>query len=88
MTTINVTWDDIEHGRQGSSMSCPIARAVGTALNDRVSVGRDRLSTMRTYKVAYLPPEARTFISEFDAGRPVSPFTFEIELIPTINKVN
>jgi hypothetical protein len=74
---IEVTQSNIARGTQGDPCACPIALAF-----------RDtgRLATVNTVdviidaRIAMLPDEAVRFIEDFDAGYPVAPFSFEIEL--------
>ena len=79
--TIDVTQEDINDGKQKSYWKCPIALAL------KRKTGKDyfvsymvSLSNDIESKLVPIPPLAADFIRAFDAGRPVHPFTFEIEL--------
>lgn len=80
MVTISVTEDDILKGKPRSSNHCPIARAA-----NRVHHAED----VRVYYCGILtsrgriplPQSATDFITRFDVGLKVSPFSFTI---PTI----
>lgn len=83
---IIVEQSDIDTGIPRSATDCPIAKAVM-----RVSVGTyefvrvgfisircmDRTNVTRTYTI---PLKVSEFIGNFDAGRSVEPFEFDIEL--------
>lgn len=76
--TFEVTQDDIDHGRWRDCNECPIARsAVREFPGYEVSVG----SAIRMYGAggsyrAALPATAENFITSFDYGHPVDPFSF------------
>ncbi len=82
---IKVTLKDIEEGYRGSCYDCPIAlafrREVKTTSITGLSVGAARILHREAYTWnAYtLPKKAQTFVKRFDDGKPVKPFTFEIE---------
>lgn len=88
--TIKVTQQHIDAGQPHSSVSCPIALAISDneiALNLRVGVG---LTTANLYMWsqtdnslhhvadAVMPQNAERFVAEFDAGKPVKPFEFNL----------
>lgn len=82
---IRVTEKHIKEGIKGSCKSCPIAVAVLETVGDAkaVNVGG---SVAFIYdedwvrQTSPLPLEAETFISEFDQGFKVKPFTFELNI--------
>jgi hypothetical protein len=80
---IEVTQQDIDKGLSNNCFLCPIAHAVKRKMNtDCILVYCDRISVMSTIFSSYfykLPKKAQTFIKQFDDGKPVKPFTFEIE---------
>ena len=82
---IKVTQKDIEEGFRGSCYDCPIARAfkreVKPTSHIQLNVGAERILHREVYSWdSYtLPEKAQTFIKRFDDGKPVKPFTFEIE---------
>jgi len=75
---ITVTQKDIKNGKPCKSFLCPIAIAV-----QRKTKGIYRVMAEELVKkgVVYpLPDIAKEFISRFDEGMPVKPFSFEIYL--------
>lgn len=75
---IHVRPHHIAAGKQGSCEACPIALALAEA------TGRQgwEVSDLLAYRwpEAYpLPDVATRFIHDFDQGRPVRPFSFEVE---------
>jgi len=79
---IKVTQADINEGLRGSCVSCPLARAAVRKLNSPVMIG-DRLIVCwggQRHKAEEfrLPPVAINFIDDFDHGRPVAPFKFQL----------
>lgn len=68
---IDVTTDDIRRGVRGDERACPIAHAWNRATNGGLSL---------YLPFDNLPAVAQTFLRDFDAGRPVEPFTFEMEV--------
>jgi hypothetical protein len=81
---VEVTADDIANGKRGLPWCCPIARAIKRASGgSRVSIGTFNglaydWGTAHPAVFFDLPEVARCFISDFDSGRPVEPFSFEI----------
>lgn len=80
-TTIDVTQDDIRDGIPFNACHCPIARAVARRLlpGCHVSVGGfiSVQSNLNRYAIP-LPDGCLTFVRDFDAGKPVQPFAFEM----------
>lgn len=83
---IKVTQEDIDNGKKKSCYECPIALAI-----QRVSVKHLRCDVMnqqvyavekdlRPVWIRILPPEAQLFIIDFDAGKSVKPFQFELDI--------
>lgn len=74
---IKVTQADIDAGEMQNCHWCPISHAVRRAYPEsKVRIGN---LTMAVDNKGYdLPVEAKYFIGEFDADRPVTPFEFEI----------
>ena len=85
--TISVTQEHIDDGKPEECGSCPIALAILATIpgacrvavyddhaNVWVPAGKGRSITLD------LPPEAGAFVLDFDAGEPVSPFTFTAEV--------
>jgi hypothetical protein len=73
---ITVTKDDIKSGHRGSVYCCPIAISVRRQAfsSKNVSVSAGDCSIAGTYWE--LSRSAQRFISAFDNGRPVKPFSF------------
>ena len=86
--TIQVTQEHIDHGKAGDCAECPVARAFLGAVPDlqRVAVWDAGCARADLYfgpvdPVVILLPEVVTdFVSAFDDGRPVSPFSFDVEV--------
>lgn len=84
--TVQVTQDDILNGKRSRCDQCPIARALTRAGFTEVSVGATIAVVARpgigTSESVYdLPEFANLFITNFDNGRPVEPFTFTMKRI-------
>lgn len=78
--TIDVTQEDIDAGSPNRCRSCPVARAVHRATGKpHIVVTRNEI-LLSGWGRFPLPAIAAEFISEFDAGRPVSPFSFTLDL--------
>lgn len=93
--TINVTQEDIDQGKRGSDLFCPIALACKKSgqfevYNNRIAIGDNYISTydrdnildgnfIDFKKRVELPPNAKLFIRSFDRQYKVYPFSFEIE---------
>lgn len=75
---IQVTKEDIANGQRVVCDRCPIALAMSRAFAQPVNVCVTdwRLKSSRTYH--FLPMAATNFLLNFDAGRPVVPFEFEV----------
>lgn len=80
---INVTEVDILCGKKKSCTHCPVAYAVKRATGRKrnvvvdgqyLTIGLDRQNEQEIY----LPKKARDFISKFDDGQKVKPFSFNI----------
>jgi len=85
---IEVTQDDITHGRKDDGASCPIARAcrrlgfIPNAMPGHMSL---MCSETHEYWQAVTPSVASVFMGNFDSGLPVQPFTFEIQAVNLID---
>ncbi len=75
-TKITVTADDIAQGVCGGP-SCPVKLACARAFGVHVSAGYQYIVRGGTERVA-TPEPVRRWMGEFDAERPVQPFTFEL----------
>jgi hypothetical protein len=87
--SVSVTPEDIAAGRRGSCYRCPIARAIRRKLGYDYHVQYlDRTAhlflTTAPYKqsrqVCRLPTSCFAFATNFDDGKPVSPFRFVVKL--------
>lgn len=77
--TVEVTQEDIDKGVAGNPCLCPIARAVRRELDiPTISTDVSVYSwTMDALDVFYtLPASAERFVTRFDYGDSVEPFTF------------
>lgn len=79
---IEVTGDDIEKGYPRICTSCPVARAITRVLklkwSDVVRVGWTQISINgKHYNVT---EQFGIWIRNFDNGRSVEPFTFQLEI--------
>lgn len=79
MVTVEVTAEDIARGVPQNLISCPIALALLRATGRDWIVYETFVEDEGDTKLP-LPGPAVGFISDFDAGRPVRPFAFEVEL--------
>jgi hypothetical protein len=77
---VEVTEKDIRTGIQADCMECPIALAINRSLGSgHARVRRHRIDMYNpTLKCIPLPSEARAFVLDFDRGKEVLPFSFEI----------
>lgn len=73
---ITVTREDITNGQKCSTNRCPIALAATRATRHHVIVSTSYI--MLPGIEVPLPNSACTFIGEFDSGRTVEPFEFEV----------
>jgi nitrate/TMAO reductase-like tetraheme cytochrome c subunit len=82
---ITVTQKDIDKGLKSSCYECPIAHALKRKVKNKIrygfAVNADFIDLTKDNKwwIYALPKKAQTFIKRFDDGKPVKPFTFEIE---------
>lgn len=89
--TVEVTQRNIEEGIRLSCAGCPVALAMNRATGLEWSISGWQMMAFRklekdalqTYALV-TPPIARAFISAFDIGRPVEPFSFDLDLPDTI----
>lgn len=89
---VRVTKTDIKKGIPESPTDCPIARAllrrhpqrfVEVSYNGEVALSESGFSWKKSdYLRTSLPLEARQFIENFDCGRDVQPFTFDLTFKP------
>lgn len=75
MKLIRVTSSHIANGKPRSYCECPVALAMMECTGETWFVTPSRVD-----RVYALPDVARQFIADFDAGRSVGPFEFELPL--------
>jgi hypothetical protein len=84
--TVEVTRAMIRRGKQKNCRECPVAIAVSKATRMPfvnagplgIYVGEDPYNLNH---MAWTPPEVWDWMTNFDNGRPVEPFSFEIDLV-------
>jgi hypothetical protein len=77
---VEVTAGHIARGRPKDAACCAAALALSDAMGEPWEVyGEDAGPATGVADWIYLPPEAVRFVDDFDAGRPVEPFAFEVE---------
>lgn len=76
--TIEVTAEDIERGARIDPERCPIALACRRALPD-IAVSVDGYG-IDEYDLIPTPDVAAKFITSFDTGKTVEPFSFELRI--------
>lgn len=75
---VQVTQDDIAHGTRKNACKCPVARALmRQTANSFWSVSPSRMSCDNRHYTS--PKSVVQFIHDFDRGRPVKPFEFELD---------
>lgn len=72
---VRVTAKDIEAGSRGMAFSCPVARAVKRLLGVALRVDCQQMGWYSGH-LYELPADARDWVSDFDGGHAVKPFTF------------
>lgn len=77
---IDVTAKDIKNGIAVDGENCPIGRAVQRVGFKGVCVSNDEFEFNFGEFAVNLPKKASKFISKFDAGTKVKPFTFVINI--------
>lgn len=78
--TISVTQEHIEAGEARNCSRCPLALAVAAAGIERPEVDYTFVDAFRSGQRvrAALPAVAIVFVTNFDHGHPVRPFTFDL----------
>jgi hypothetical protein len=82
---VEVTQEDISKGVVGNCRRCPLARAIGRLIGQKISVAVSLCYVSfwkgtRRLGPSYLSREAYRFRSEFDCGEKVLPFSFPISI--------
>ena len=75
---IHVTAQDISEGLPGNSQFCPVALAVNKAIHREKDVQVDGNAITIDDVDFTISETVRQFIADFDDGKPVKPFCFEI----------
>lgn len=76
---IQVTAEDIANGRRSDCHNCPVSLAWNRVMGGDYKVGLGVI-VQNSCILFWLPKIAQKFIFDFDAGRPVEPFEFEVNL--------
>ena len=76
---ITVTAEEIKRGNRQDCFKCPVARATSRATSKSAWVGYFTMG-LDGRKARKLPKKVASFVSRFDSGKPVKPFSFEIDL--------
>lgn len=85
--TIRVTEKHIKDGVKGNCAACPVALAIQDTCELAKSVSAGNLlifaesSKAPHYYQAFAPAEVEWFMTDFDRGRPVEPFTFSADFV-------
>lgn len=86
---IRVTQYQIEHGLPHSATRCALALALTEALREPIVVSRTWFSSLRSENILWngmpLSKRAQKFRKDYDAGRPVKPFWFRVN-IPEVTR--
>lgn len=77
---VHITEAMIRQGRIMACAGCPVALALRQATGQVWIVCEEEAEAWGADEVIGLPAEATRFIRRFDAGFPVHPFEFEIDL--------
>lgn len=78
-----MTMECIAKGKRDDCFSCPVALAMIAAGLPRPSVDNETASWRPPFSIREcrpLPDTAIAFISSFDKGEPVSPFSFDLDV--------
>ena len=81
---IDVEYDDILVGVPDSGTRCPVAIAIGRAADAVAEVGIETIMFPGHRVVISTPPDVRDFVNDFDLGKPVEPFSFDLAAVPCI----
>lgn len=76
---VEVTQEDIDNGQRAVPSACPIARAIRKNFMG-ATVNRTNVKLDGWGKSTELPQIAKNFVNDFDNGKPVRPFDFELDL--------
>lgn len=78
--TVHVTQFDIDTGMPKSVHFCPVARALERETK-RIWMVKNHYAypTLSLENPVHLPEEVQEFVSHYDTGWPVFPFSFELD---------
>lgn len=90
---VEVTQDDIDQGCVAQAYNCPVARALNRATGETdwsvcqeyaaryadLEDGADDDTQQVRLAHAYMPEAVGKFVTDFDNGCPVEPFTFDFD---------
>lgn len=80
--TIKVTKKHIREGKRGFCRQCPVALALMNATNyKRVFVSSYSWQLGSGKQSGTLPQRAQNFIEDFDGGKNVKPFSFDLDVV-------
>lgn len=78
---IVVTQNDIERGTRYRACACPVALAIKRRTSRECEVAGRYMIFRSDINTKYdLPTPVRKFVVDFDTGKPVKPFSFELDL--------
>jgi hypothetical protein len=77
---IEVKPDHIARGRRVEPCLCPVALAIAEATDRECSVAPRMVSLYEPYRAYRLPEAVCGFVRMFDAGQPVEPFSFDLDI--------
>ena len=77
---IKVTQEHIDKGCKLNTLSCPVALAMEEATGDNWSVGSVFFWLESKKKAIPITIKIRYFIEDFDSGKKVLPFEFELNI--------
>lgn len=77
---IEVTQEDIRRGIVFDPCECALGLALERAMGRRVACSQKGWDYDGEFYCHPLPAVAKAFITEFDAHKPVKPFSFDLEI--------
>lgn len=77
---INVTQEHIDRGVRGDCAACPIALATTEVIHERVGVVGLHIIDNDGIPIKETTVKMRQFMDNFDDGKPVQPFSFNLKL--------
>jgi hypothetical protein len=78
---IEVTEEHIQRGQRGHACKCPVALAATEAFGRQVYVHFDTIQIPDMDDLIFIASERiRQFTRDYDLSRPVTPFSFEVDM--------